>query len=344
MTEKSGKPKKLGRREVLRPDQLLDRYKALKLFFESEWGRIGLDLRKVRQVDDVRRVLKSVPGIEWCRPFSDQPARCLIADGSIEAGPNELSRTRQEHEEAENYLSKLWPEYHCTHQELDTSRTALKSLFPELALMSSAFPLFLVAYVLARELNLEDLTIKCSELDKTLPLAQKKVAELREQLLFKEGWYARDQICKFALNKRYEKTATNFARATAGMPEYGWLHSLRKCPALNDESLSYTNLNYQIFDTIRMIVQKMRKVNVQRTGMRLKKELLRDDCDPMLRAFISRNWAYMEQAFAECRGKGFKRSDLPYKIMGRYLAHVERPKTPAETELAKRNQLVPDIK
>ncbi len=216
MTLKARKAVKRGRHEVIKRDQLLDRYKALKQFFENEWGRIGLDLKRVRQADDVRNILKSVPGIEWCRPFRDQPAKCLIADGSTEVEPDELRQTRKEHHGAEATLSKLWAESHSTHQELENSRTAFKTFFPDLQLMSCTFPLFLVAHFLARELHLEKLAIKAAQIDKAVPLAQKRAEQLREQLLFQEAWYARNQTFKFARNKRYEQTAINFARATAG--------------------------------------------------------------------------------------------------------------------------------
>jgi hypothetical protein len=48
----------------------------------------------------------------------------------------------------------------------------------------------------------------------------------------------------------------------------------------------------------------------------------------------------MKRTFAEYRGKRFKRSELPYKIMGAYLARTESPKSLAEVEFAKREQLV----
>ncbi len=82
----------------------------------------------------------------------------------------------------------------------------------------------------------------------------------------------------------------------------------------------------------------MRSVDVRKTEARFRKELLASDA--MLQANISPNWAYMKQAFAQCRGKGFKRADLPFKIMGRYLDNLDRPKTSAEAELAKKNQLL----
>lgn len=55
---------------------------------------------------------------------------------------------------------------------------------------------------------------------------------------------------------------------------------------------------------------------------------------------MSPYWVDMKQAFNEYRGTRIKRSHLPYKITGRFLALSERPKTLVEVELAKRERLV----
>ncbi len=227
---------------------------------------------------------------------------------------------------------------------MSDSIDALKSFTSYFEPSIGLFPFFFVAFALKQELEIERLTSEFGRAAGAVKSTQRKKEELKALLSRQEAWYAQNEVVKFVRSKRYEKNALNFAKAIAGMPEYGWLRSLRKCSAIGDDSLFSNSIYYQLFETVRIIVHKMRRVNVQKTLMRLKKELLKSDSDPMLRAFISPNWAYMEQAFVECQGKGFKRSDLPFKIMGRYLDHIERSKTPAESELARRKQLVPEIK
>jgi hypothetical protein len=89
-----------------------------------------------------------------------------------------------------------------------------------------------------------------------------------------------------------------------------------------------------------LIVRKTKPLNLSEVEMKLREKLLREDTDPVLRSHIASRWAYIKQAFAECRGKRFKRAGLPYKMMGRFLENSERPHTIAEAELAERDQLV----
>lgn len=344
MPNNSRKAKKLGRHEVLSRDQILNRFRAHKLFFESEWGRIGLALRRVRKSSDVRNALRNVPSIEWRPPFRDHAAGCLIAEEVVETERDEVKRTRRELQAAEENLSRLWSKHHSKHKRMSDSIDALKSFTAYFGPSIGLFPFFFVAFALSQELEIERSTSEFSRAAEAVKSTQQKKEELNVLLSRQEAWYAQNEVVKFVRSKRYEKNALNFAKAIAGMPEYGWLRSLRKCSAIGDASLFSDSIYFQLFEAVRRIVQKMRRVSVEKTLLRLKKELLRSDADPMLRAFISPNWAYMEQAFAECQGKGFKRSDLPFKIMGRYLDHIERSKTPAESELARRNQLVPEVK
>jgi hypothetical protein len=344
MAKKSRKARKLGRHEVLGRDQLLNRFRAHKLFFEGEWGRIGLALQRVRKPSDLREALRSVPNIEWRSPFRDHTAGCLISEEVVETEHDEVKRTRRELRVAEENLSRLWSEYHSAHKRMSDSIDAMRSFMSYFALAIGLFPFFFVAVALKQELEIERFASEANRADEAVKSMQRKKEEMKALLSRQEAWYAQNEVLKFVHSKRYEKNALNFAKAITGMPEYGWLRSLRKCSAIQDESLLSSSIYYQLFETVQLLVQKKRRVNVRKTLMRLKKELLRDDSDPMLRAFVSPHWAYMELAFAECQGKGFKRSDLPYKIMGRYLDHIERSKTPAESELARRNQLVSEIK
>lgn len=340
MARKSSNSKKRGPREAIKSRDLLDRYVAHKRFFENEWGRIGLDLRRVRDPEGVRRVLMCVPNIKWCAPFRDHRAACLIAEESERVELKELRQTRRQHKEAEDTESRLWSEQQSSYQEARTACAALKSFVDYCESAITLFPFFCIAVGVAEELGVWDLTAKFAQADNAVHAAQKRKVELKERLTRQEAWYARNELVKFARNEREEKSALNYARATAGLPEYSWLHSFRKCRALHNESLNATSFNFQLFEILRRIVQSMRSVDVRKTELRFQKELLKDSCDPMLRAFVSPNWAYMKQAFAQCRGKGIKRADLPYKIMGRYFANMEGSKTPAEAEVAKRNQLV----
>ena len=75
--------KKLGRREIVKPQELLERYTDFREFSEHNWSRLGRALQRVQGPDDVEKLLRLIPGVEGYKPFRDQPASCLLAEGDI---------------------------------------------------------------------------------------------------------------------------------------------------------------------------------------------------------------------------------------------------------------------
>lgn len=338
--KKTRKPKKrLGRPEMVKPEELLNRYHDLKEFLEQNWGRIGWALQRVRKPADVRKVLELVPRVEFRRPFNQEPAVCLLEDGEIGIKKRELDRMRQQYRDAAADEDRLrWSEHHVAFQKAEDATTALKSIISEFGLLLRFYPFIFVTLVLAKKLEVDKLRNTAIRLKEALSLAQEKKTLLHKQLRSRNAWFARNEIVEFRKSERYEKNAINLTKAMAGLPEYKWLHSFRKCSKFQDESAPAPG--YLLFELIKAVVKKIRPINLGRIEKKLQIELLRDDTDPRVRGYVEPNWAYLRQAIAECRGKGFKRAELPYKMMGKFLDNVERPKTMPEIELAKQDQLV----
>ena len=330
--------KKLGRPESIKPEDLLDRYKAVKQFLEHDWGRIGLDLQRVRQPEDVRTALKLVPGVEWNRPFRDQPAACLLEDGNTRVEKRELDLLRQQHKDADDTERQLWSDYHSAYQKAEAATTTLKAAISQFGAGPLLPRFFWVIFLTARELRVEKLTNETNRIKDSLDLARETKQELKKQLTPRSAWFARNEVVEFRKSTRFENTAINFAKAMAGLPEYGWLHSFRKCSKIKD--VSDTATSYLLFELLEMLVKKAKPINLRKIEMRLRDELLRDDTNVFVRGYAGTNWAYMKQAFAECSGKRYKRAELPYRIMGKFLHNVERNKSITEVELAKLDQLV----
>jgi hypothetical protein len=341
MVTEAPKSKKRGPRAAIKPKDLLDRYVAHKQFFEYEWGRIGLDLRRVKGPEGIRAILLRVPNVQWRAPFRDYRAGCLILEKSKKVTRTDLRQTRRKLKQVETNELELLSEHQQSYQEALAACKGLKSFIDSYDGAITLLPFFCIAFALAEELQVPQLTAKYAQTQEAAQAAMKRKAELQDLKACQEAWFARMELFKFTRNKHEEKSALNFARATAGLPEYSWIRSFRKCHALHKlhkDSLNSSNHTFQLFELLRRIVQSMRSVDIRKTEARFRKELLKSD--PMLQATISPNWAYMRQSFAQCRDKGFKRADLPFKIMGKYLDNLDRNKTPAETELAKKNQLL----
>ena len=330
--------KKLGRPEVIKTEDMPRRFNDFKHFMENNWGRIGLELQRVRKPAEVRTILKLVPGVESWRAFQDRSAACLLEDDEIEVGKRELDLLRQQHEDANNTERRLYSEYHSAYEKAAAATTALKATISQFGAAPLLSRFFWVIFLTARELRVEKLTNETNRIKDSLDLARETKQELKKQLTPRSAWFARNEVVEFRKSTRFENTAINFAKAMAGLPEYGWLHSFRKCSKIQEVSDKATS--YRLFELLEMLVKKTKPVNLGKLETKFRDELLRDETNLFVRGYVGPNWAYMKCAFAECKGKGYKRSELPYRIMGRFLHHLERPKSITEVELAKLEQLV----
>jgi hypothetical protein len=343
MAQNDTSSKNLGRDEVLGDDEILDRFKGFKRFLEDNWGRIGHQLKRARKPDEIRSALKRVPDVEQLIPFRDQSAVCLLGHGRAKVNWRQVRRTRHRYEEAVGIVDRLWPEYQDVHQKADDAFTAMKVYMSQFSSTKRSKRQLSAIRDVERQLGVRELTDKKNEIEASVERARKKKDTLKKLLSRQEASFSRNELLRFVKNKRFEKSLLNFAKAMAGLPDYGWLHSFRRCSAIlksQDELLKSKRTNHHLFELIETIVKKAKRMNLEKIQTKLRKELLKQDTDMFLKGHVCSNWAYVEQSFAECRGKRFKRADIHFKIMDRILHNIERPKTITEVELAKRKQLV----
>jgi hypothetical protein len=187
-------------------------------------------------------------------------------------------------------------------------------------------------------LFLTRLSFETNRLKDLLDRAREKKQELEKQLVPRRAWFARNEVVKFRKSTRFENSAINFAKAMAGLPDYAWLPSFRKCseiPGKFDKAISYL-----LFEIVAKLVKKSKPADLGKLELRLRDELHKPDVDHFVRGYAGQNWGYMKWGFADCRGMGYSRAKLPYKIMDRLLHHIQRPKSITEVELAKLEQWV----
>jgi len=329
--------RRLGRPEELHIEDLPKRFRDMKSFLENYWGRVGLGLQKARQVEDVKSVLSLVRGIEWMPSFKGH-ASCLIYATATEVTPEELRATRRKHKAAEEFEQRCWTAYHDASHSAQQAATAFQQAISEFDGMLDRFEVFFVLSSAADKLKVKEFTTEMPKLWDAVLKAQQDNNALKETLNAQEAWFARNEVVKFARNRRYSKSVLNFARAMAGLPEWGWFHSRRTCEAFvkGDFDSQYP---HKIFELLDSVIRKTKPLNLKRIENRFRKELLDSDADPVLKGYIAPQWDYFEEAIRFCEGKGFKRSDLPFKIMDRFIYHTERGKSTIEIELARRNEL-----
>ncbi len=308
----------------------------MKSFLENYWGRVGLGLKSVRQPPDVPSIFNMVQGIEWMTPFRGH-AICLIAPNAIEVTAKELRATRRKHKAAEAEEQRCWTAYHEATPKAQKAAEAFQQAISRFGNVLDRFDFFFVLSLIADKLKVKELITLVPELLAAVHKAQKEKNALKDALNAQEASFARTEIVKFARNRRYGKTLLNFARAMAGLPEWGWFHSRRTCETIRDKSSPASP--HQIFELLTDVIRRTKPLSLARVERRLREELLTPDADPMLRGYVTHQWDYLEEAIHFCKGKEFKRSELPFKIMDRFLYHIERAKSTIDTELAKRNEL-----
>lgn len=341
---KQKRSKKLGRPEAISPEELLKRYKALRRFLEDNWGRLYLGLKKARNPHHVLAALRLAPGVEWCTPFREC-ACCFLVEGNKPVGSRELRQVRQKHDEVAASADRLWSEYLNAAQLEYPASEALKAAISQFEAAIGFFPYFFVLFLLAKELAVQDLRTNLSRLMASAHQAKAAKEALTEQRSRQEGWFARNEVLKFIRSKRYELNPMNLAAAMAGLPEYAWLHSLRRClkiKEVKEKSLDVT-LNYRLFQLLEMIIKKTKPLQVKKVEARLRAELLGNGDLWLLREHFGLSWWYIEQVFRACVGKRIKRKEMAYRLMAAIQDNIERPKTIPEQELAKRGRLIQQV-
>jgi hypothetical protein len=333
--KKTRQNRKLGRPEELELRDLPDRFRDMKRFVEHNWGRIGLGLKGAKAPDDVRATLMRVPDIGQLVSFRGH-AQCLIAIEAVEVDDNELRATRRRYKDSGRREDRLWSEYHEANKNAREVSDALRAAIFQFELVLGYFQFFFVLFLLSQELHVKVLNENTMALEKTVREVQEETRSLEKLLHAQEAFFSRQQMVEFAKNRRHRKTVLNFTRVMAGLPEWGWFHSRRTCEATIKDN-SHPASPYQLFELVRNLSRKMKPLSMRKLEDKLREKLLDPNTDLFLRGYASSNWHDLQEAIPY--GKGFKRSEVPYKIVQRFLQNIERPKTIAEAELAKRNQL-----
>ncbi len=326
----------LGRPEQLEIEDLPKRFRDMKSFLENYWGRVGLGLKRARQLEDVRTVLSQVKGIEWMTPFKGH-ASCLIYATATEVPPAELRATRRKHKAAEELELRCWAAYHDASPKAQQAATAFQQAISQFDGVLDRFEFFFVLSCTADTLRVKELTTETTKLWDIVLKAQKEKNALKETLNAQEAWFARNEVVKFARNRRHSKSVLNFARAMAGLPEWGWFHSRRTCESMRLKNEPATP--GKLFEFLASVIRKTKPLKLSRVEKRVRRELLESNVDLFLREYVRPQWYYLEESIRFCSGKNFKRSELTFRIMDRFIYHCERGKSTIDIELAKRNEL-----
>jgi hypothetical protein len=322
---------------VLEDEELFKQYGALKYFLEFNWGRVGLKLQHVKKPQDVSSAIQLVPRFEQLPAFRDYNALCFSNDATGPVRFSAVRKTKQMHEEANEAVSSRWTELHTSGQKFDSARNRLRIAVPELSGLASSLPVFISLFAMV--FVVQQLQHQFENARLRLEEAQKYEGELGKRRAAQEAWFAQNEIVQMRRSKRRELSADNLAKAMAGMPEYGWFNSFRRCEDLDIHSFKHLRLlpppyPYQLFEMVTHIVKRMKPLKIERVKKRLLGELRLEE-NTLLRETVKIHWLHMQRAFADCRGKRLTRHTLPYFLIGSFLDRMELGTSAFDTELAK---------
>jgi hypothetical protein len=322
---------------VQEDEELFKRYGALKYFLEFNWGRVGLRLQRVRKPQDVSSAIKLVPRFEQLPAFRDYNALCFATEGKGPVRFSAVRKTKQMHEKAKEAMSSRWTELHTSGQKFDSARNSLRIAVSELAALASSLPIFNCLFAMVFEVQKLHHQFQNAQL--RLEEAQTYERELGKRRAAQEAWFAQNEIVQMRRSERREFSADNLAKAMAGMPEYGWFNSFRRCEDLDIHAFKHLRLMpapypYQLFEMVARIVKRMKPLKLERVKKRLLGELRLEE-NTLLRETVKIHWLHMQRAFADCRGKRLTRRTLSYFLIGSFLDRMELGTSAFDSELAK---------
>ena len=168
---------------------------------------------------------------------------------------------------------------------------------------------------------------------------QVKQRELRSRLDDAEPRFARNELFSFLKSKRYEISASNVAKAAAGLPYMGWRQSIRRIGDV--QSPIANSWRYQIFKAIRYLTTSAKGGKDEALVAHFQKHIL--DSFPSryyaVRKELADNWMFLQLSITEAVEATVLSRTLPYEITERFLNRCQS-RNPVDAVLAEQMKLV----
>lgn len=319
---KTKKPR--GRHQGIEDPKLLSNRHVLLSLLEGTWGSVGLNLRKVKKSDDVRRALTDWEPHRDANPivatllrpserFMDikrlramQSVRGKLVD-SLYAADGRRHRCQEDLQKVEHlFAHELTPEQRATAEEQRIKRrTALER---------------------AEEEYLAN---------------QRKLNDLDEEIKDGRAYIARAQVVQFCRSGRYSINPENAANAFAGLPDIGYRQSIKRCRL--HKPIYAGGGAYQIVRVLQRIVGSRQNMTlVKHTERWLRKTRLRKPREIFAAIKeLRKKWYYLKPAIEETVRRKFLSRELPYLIATEFYRRMSA-RTPVDSFFEEECRIVPD--
>ncbi len=274
------KPRR-GPRMNLSDPQLHTRRDQLLQLFEGDWGRLGWELQQCKQASDLIRIFSPLLNTYASEVIS---IYCRASD-EVASGYS-LKKIRQE------LRTLAQPSY-----DLEQARRNVQSQLQEIARAEATKQ---KRRVVLRERKKR--RKQASKAEQQWRELSNRERTLKSQLQKQEASFARQEIFRFLVSRRYELNPLNLANAVANLPYSGWRQSMRRNTKSRSKIVNGSLM--QIFKAIRFLSESANKqserdiVSVFRAGI-----LLLPSRHSLAQTELAKNWTFLERAARQSRKK-----------------------------------------
>ena len=296
-------------------EQLWNRRDQLVQTFEALWGRVGRDLPRIKQSEEIAVILRPLQQSYisdvisvYCRASSQQPSA-----KKLRKLRSELRTAIEPWLDSEKAKMQALDHLHVAdaaiaNRKSRTLRRARKARRKEAARAMGRYRI----------------------LDERQRQLERQIGDL-------EPSFARQELFRFVKSKRYEINPENLSNAAAGLPYMGWRQSMRRCQKRKSHIANGGAI--QAFKAIRYLVgiatDKSEKSLVAHFRTKIPSLPSRYK---LPKTEFAEKWLYLERAIRQvCRSKPHPKF-LHFEITERYFAQM-RSSSFEDKALALHNRL-----
>ena len=294
--------RKRGPLTELTDAQLHNRRDQLVQLYEGIWSRIGPELQRCEQPDDLIRIF--LPHLEG---YGKDLLSVFCYPSDEDATGGALRKIRRE-------LRTLVPPSYSVDE---LKRTAGQRLREANWAVNKAKNISRRIVRHQRKKAGKEVW-EAEQQQRALVVQEKHLTQQRKKL---EASFARKEIFRFIKSGRYDLNPQSLANASANLPFSGWRQSMKR--TYNVPSVVREGQRYQVFKAIRFLANRARKnqVNAMIADFRAQIRSL-PSRHGLARRELAKNWHFLSRAIRQCFKKAESPGILHFAITDLYFKNV----------------------
>ena len=311
---------KIGRPREIDLPVLYGRRDTLVQLFASGWEKIALQVDRFRRVKsaalpDVRKTFAPLKGENGWHLLSS------VLEHPTESGSSvDIRRTRKQLDSVsvrKGHAEKRWAE---VTEHMKAAKRAFKQ-----------------ATAKERESIKPELRNRCGkviEARRELDAARKKVDVLLRKLAMQEGYFAQNELLRFAKSGRNRLNPKRLADAMAGLPRVGCRQSSRLCA--KQPCPVWPHFHYLLIQEIERISKLVNSKNQASAIELFRTEIVaprkKSNVENLnhIRMYLCQNWRYVRLAIDDCLTRKTGLREMPFEIVAHLSTLLSQPRNDLE--------------